>query len=201
MDNFEQILERLIDNVVRLQNSQSQSLATRKVTRLYPVVLKIRDDLQSLHNCGDQDHPLQALAREVRSGLRTKEFNALLLAAFNWRSASKPHKKLRPPPNLPTRVTVREVAARTNFKRTPFEPHKKAKKNKKHALRRHFEAPLTPAQQAQVQKYTQKFLRDLDAFLASPTAKAMRAQAAKDKEHIDIFKAGRRMPGSFGART
>jgi len=200
MDNFEQILERLIDNVVRLQNSQSESLATRRVTALYPTVLKIRDDLQSLHKHEDQDHPLQALAREVRSALRNKEFNALLLAAFNWRSASKPRKKRKSPPELPTRVAVRDVAARTNFRRAPSKPHRKPKK-KKSKLRQHVETPLTPAQRAQVQKYTQKFLQDLDAFLASPAAKAMRAQGAKDKEHIDIFKVGRRMPGSFGART
>ena len=202
MDDFEETLGRLIDNVATLQSTTGSEVPNRKTKALFPLVLEIRADLQTLHKHPKREHPLGDLAREVRNALETKEFNALLLAAYNWRSVLRPRKKQ----TVTTPPAVREISARANYglsrsRVVPQQKKKPLKQKRKTKTGHRHDVALTAEQKAKARMYAQKFLRDLDTFFATSSGQAMRQLAAKKKEYVDIYKAGRRLPGSFGVRT
>jgi hypothetical protein len=91
MDDFESSLSRVIDLFVELLTWSQKPEASRKATKIFPTILDLDSQLKLLRHA-DHEHSLRPLAREVRSAFDTREFRAILLAAFNWRSGlrSKP---------------------------------------------------------------------------------------------------------------
>jgi len=56
--------------------------------------------------------------------------------------------------------------------------------------------PIAPAPLSKKQERTAKLVRDLMHFLRSPEASR---RIVKPKGHVDIYRAGRRLPGHYGA--
>ena len=94
MDDFERTLNQVIDQFVDLQDWSKKAETSRRVAQAFPVILGIDRKLKILRKM-DRLHPLQELAREVRTLFDTREFRAILLAAFNWRSAARRTKERR----------------------------------------------------------------------------------------------------------
>jgi hypothetical protein len=160
MDDFESSLSRVIDLFVALQTWSQKPEVSRKATKIFPIILELDSQLKLLRHA-DREHSLQSLAREVRSAFDTREFRAILLAAFNRRSGH------RPEPATARRKPQRllRIQRRCTLKENSRESEDNA-----------------------------KFVRDFLAFVDN-----MRKQQAGLQEHVDIFKAGRRLPGSYGS--
>jgi hypothetical protein len=168
MDDFERSLSRVIDLFVALQRWSQKPEASRNPTKIFPIILDLDSQLKLLRRA-DREHPLQPLAREVRSAFDNREFRAILLAAFNWRSGHRPKPATAPgkPQRLPR--IQRSCTSQDNAK----------------FLRDFltFINGMNMEQQAEVQEKVDN----------------MRKQQARLTEHVDIFKAGRRLPCSYGS--
>jgi hypothetical protein len=161
MDDFESSLSLAIDSFVALKTWSQKPESSRDATKVFPIILDLDSQLKLLRHA-NHEHPLQPLAREVRSAFDTREFRAILLAAFNWRSGHrrKPALPLGKPQNV-SRIRLPRSTAQKNS----HEPEDRA-----------------------------KFVRDFLTFLES-----MRRKQTPLQEHVDIFRAGRRLPGSYGS--
>ncbi len=95
MDDFEieTTLSGVIDQFVMLQKWAAKADASRNLDQVFSVILRVREKLKLLEKM-DRSHPLQGLAREIRAEFDTREFRAVLLAPFNWRSAKKKLKQV-----------------------------------------------------------------------------------------------------------
>src|SRR5258707_13467630 len=168
MDDFESSLSRVIDLFVALQTWSQKPEASRKATKIFPIILELNSQLKLLRHA-DREHPLQSLAREVRSAFDTREFRAILLAAFNWCSGHRPEPATAPgkPQRLPRIQRRRTSQDNAKFIRDFLT----------------FIKGMNMEQQVEVQEKVDN----------------IRKQQARLQEHVDIFKAGRRLPGSYGS--
>jgi len=66
MDDFERTLNQVIDQFVDLQDWSKKAETSRRVAQAFPVILGIDRKLKILRKM-DRLHPLQELAREVRT--------------------------------------------------------------------------------------------------------------------------------------
>ena len=124
----------------------------------------------------DSEHPLQLLAREVRSAFNTREFRAILLSAFNWRSAHRLKPKSAPPQNLSS-----TQSRNCTSKKRPYVVQNNAEFIRNFMT---FIKSMNKEQQMEVQEKVD----------------TIKKQQARMREHLDMFNAGQRLPGSYGSR-
>lgn len=188
MNDFEKILTKVIDHFVGLQRWNSKPESTRKPTSVFPTILAIDRGLKNLRKA-EKNHPLQELVREVHDAFDTKEFRAILLAAFNWRSASR-------------RATV-SLAHQNQLP----QKEREAATKKKHATQPQssaspFDSIRLPKQtQDQINRdaeNTEKFFQNFKTFIENIPAKTMKKLMIPER-HVDIYQAGRRLDGSYGS--
>ena len=163
--------------------------AARKPTSVFPTILAIDRGLKNLRK-GDKNDPLQELAREVHAAFDTKEFRAVLLAAFNWRSASRRAATVPTQNEAPTQGNKPETT-RPKQRSTLQPPSAGAF----HQLR------LPRQTQEQIDRdaeNTQKFFQNFKEFIDNIPAKTMRRLRVPEG-HVDIYQAGRRLDGSYGS--
>jgi DNA mismatch repair ATPase MutS len=206
MENFEieRTLSGVIDQFVLLQKWAAKPDASRKLDQVFSVILRLREKLKLLEKM-DRSHPLQGLTREIRAEFDTREFRAVLLAAFNWRSAKKKRKqvgaaavkeqyatarsKAREIPNRAVkRASVLAVAKKTSVAARP-----KGREVSGETLTR-------PAKdQAIIDNLTRDLIGFLDRSFRIFGDVSTTLGRRKVADNIDFYRAGRRLPGSYGS--
>jgi len=183
MDPIEKQLTHAIELYVALQNWSRKLEGIRDPTKVFPVILALDRGLKSIKKI-EQEHPLQELAREVRASFDTREFRAILLAAFNWRRDAQRSKD----------------AARTKLRVAKVKQIAGIPQRRQICRNRKMFPPQPSAEQLVRQAANaEKFKRDFIAFLNSVPEAAMRRMHAAE-EYVDIYRAGRRLYGSYGKR-
>lgn len=183
MDDIERTLTKVIDHFVFLQAWNRLSEGARKPSKVFPIILELDGGLKTLKHF-ERNHPLQELAREIRSSFATREFRSILLAAFNWRSSTQRAKPSKQTALVASRKSILNRTARV------FPGNSISKK-----------AALPPSAAEQIARdleFKKRFVRDFMAFLDSIPAKAIR-KIREPREHVDIYRAGRRLYGSYGS--
>jgi hypothetical protein len=180
MDDFEAMLIGVIDEFLVLQKWSKKPENSRRVSQVFSVILELDRKLKVLRKM-DRFHPLQELAREIRTLVDTREFRAVLLAAFNWRSAQRQTAtaKRREPPH---QGLIHEA-----------EPPRAKKQKLTSNQSKHGKTPRSSEATAQEQTSIHQFTGDVLAFLA----KLPPPQGSE--EYLDFYRAGRRLPGSYGS--
>jgi len=219
MDQFEKTLTEIVDHFVCLQQWREKPEAVRKPTEIFSSIIAVDQGLKSLKHCtapkfetptlADKADTLQSLAREIRTAFDTREFRAVRLAAFNWRSALR---------RVPKRAKQKVISAPTPKERpvdrprpspivargktTPAPPQQRSG-GRQQAVRispkstKPRPTRLTAEQNVQQRENSKKFVRDFMAFLDSIPEQTRRELRAH-QPHVDIYSAGKRLAGSFG---
>jgi len=189
MNDFEQTLTKVIDHFISLQRWSTKPESTRNPVSVYSIIIAIDRGLKKMRKA-DKNDPLQELAREVQAAFDTKEFRAVLLAAFNWRSASR-------------RAATEPIQGKANRVSNNLETTRSKRRSTQHA------SPAGPFDQIHLPRYTEeqinrdaentkKFFENFKSFIDNIPAKTMKRLAVPDR-HVDIYQAGRRLDGSYGA--
>jgi hypothetical protein len=189
MNDFEKILTKVIDHFVALQRWNLKPESTRKPTSVFPTILAIDRGLKNLKKA-EKNHPLQELVREVQDAFDTKEFRAILLAAFNWRSASRR-----------AAVDPKQKDVKTQPKNAGTAAQKYSATQQKHTGSPFDNICLPKQTHEQINRdaeNTEKFFQNFKKFIENIPAKTMRKLMVPEK-HVDIYQAGRRLDGSYGS--
>ena len=148
------------------------------------------------------DGPLLELVKEIRDGFDTKEYRAVLLDAFNWRSAQKSQ----------TKATKEDQRKLRQLHSPPKTNHKTSKKLKKsHSVKSRFsgsplqrlsyqEAKKQETLKEQVMKAFLSFIEKNETRLRLEYAKKEELKHAYEEKQQRVFWR-RRLPGSYGARN
>jgi hypothetical protein len=181
MDDFERTLGEVIDQFVQLQNWSKKARNSQHMVQVFPIVLGIDRKLKILKKM-DRLHGLRALAQEVRTLFDTREFRAILLAAFNWRSAARHIKERR---SADSNRPERALSSSGQVRRA---------KERQSAGRDRPERALPSSEQAA----KDQLMRDFSAFLDRLSATQLQKPLGQE-EDLDFYRAGRRLPGSYGS--
>lgn len=192
MDNFEGILNDVIEHYVALQKWSEKPEGARKQTKVFEVILALDHGLKTLKKLAKVfpksaiADPLQELAREIRTSFDTRENRAILYAAFNWRAKQrgvKP-KKSNPvhsaPPKQRPINKPRIVAA--------------SRKTKKRLT-----SARTVKEIVRDTESKKEFVRNVLAYGASIPEEEKHRLIDPPIEHVDIWKKSKRYGGSYGS--
>lgn len=201
MDKFESTLIKIIDQFVALQAWSAKPEKAKQPKKIFPTILDLDLHLKTLRRL-DKAHPLQELHEEVRALFNTPEFRAILLAAFNWRSAAR--KKALPNPR-PVKQ-VEGIRAKKNRRSTMPIGTSVPKKKKTRVSSSVSKSPkkTSPTQPDQErsklqEENTKKFIRQVLDYIDSIPA-STRKQMLTPKTYVDMYQAGRRQYGSYGSK-
>jgi hypothetical protein len=209
MEDVESTLTKVIDAFVGLQKSVAKPAETHKPTKVFPLILALDSGLKKLKKA-DKSHPLQELACEIRASFDTKEFRALLLAAFNWRSASQralkatKQKKAQESALRQKQIELKriELKQQPKGKSKNYPAHSPGRRPKVgspiSSASRPRKTARTPEQIEKDAENARKFVRDCLAFLNSVPAETIRRLRAPE-DYVDLYSAGRRLYGSYGS--
>ncbi len=186
MDDFEATLSDAIDQFLVLQKWSKKPEASRHPTQVFSVILGLDRKLKVLRKM-DRLHPLQELAREIWILVDTREFRAVLLTAFNWRSAQKGAAAAN------RREALHQIEQFVHKAEPPTAKRQRLAANRRKHRKTRKSSELTAQDQTAIDQFTQ----DLLTFLAKlpPTQTPTRGS----EEYLDFYRAGRRLPGSYGS--
>jgi tRNA nucleotidyltransferase/poly(A) polymerase len=194
MDDLESILTKIIDQFIELQEWASRPEKSRHPKKIFQTILNLDSNLKAAKHF-DREHPLQELSNEVRNLFNTTEFRAILLAAFNWRSAAA--KKPEPKKKQAAKHVLNPIL------RPKPRNETKAKKKPKGAKKSQKTKIISPTRMKFEQENTSKFVQQIIDYVDSipaETRRQMLAQRLAPKEYVDMFQAGRRQYGSYGSK-
>jgi hypothetical protein len=201
---IETTLSAVIDQFVVLQKLAAKAEVSRSLNQIFPVILGVREKLKRLERM-NRSHPLYGLLREVRSEFDTREFRAVLLAAFNWRSAAKKRaaalvaKKRLESMKFTAKTRTRAPGANVKMRDVQLR-HATSKAAKPAAIQPAREtAARTEQDPATIEELTQNILAFLDKsfrILGDAGIPSLKRRVGDD---IDFYRAGHRLPGSYGS--
>jgi hypothetical protein len=198
MDELEAILTKIIDQFIELQELASRPEKSRHPKKIFQTILNLDTNLKAAKKF-DREHPLQELRNEVRDLFNTTEFRAILLAAFNWRSATA--KKSEPKKKQAAKQVFNPVI------RTAPSNEIKAKKNPNDAKKNQKTKAIGPIRMHFQQENTSKFVQQVLDYIDSIPAETRRQVLAErithrrsSKDYVDMYQAGRRQYGSYGSK-
>jgi hypothetical protein len=202
-ENIERAIEDLLERFVAIQNWGKTGTNAEGI---YPSILDLDariKDLRKKIKAGQlAEGLLLELVKEIQTGFNTKEYRAVLLDAFNWRSAQRAQSK----------VKKEEQKRLRELQNPPKTNQKNSKKLKKSPLvKRRFnasslhkvsyqEAKKQETLKEQVMKAFLSFIEKNETRLRLEYAKKEELKHAYEEKQQRVFWR-RRLPGSYGARN
>jgi len=201
---FEPTLSAVIDQFVVLQKWAAKAEVSRSLSQVFPVILGLREKLKRLEKM-NRSHPLYGLFRDVRSEFDTREFRAVLLAAFNWRSAEKKRaaalvaKQRLESVKFTAKTRTRSPGVKLKMRDTELR-HATSKAAKPAAIQPARETVARIKQdQAKIEELTRAIFAFLDKSFRILGDAAIPSLKRRVEDDIDFYRAGHRLPGSYGS--
>jgi flagellar biosynthesis GTPase FlhF len=201
--DIENAIDDLLNRFVALQEWGKKGV---RPDGIYHSILALDERIKLIRKKIKEGHmhesPLLDLVKEIRDGFDTKEYRAVLLDAFNWRSAQKAQ----------TKAKKEEQKKLRQLQTPPKKNQKTSKKLKKlPSVIRHFsdpplqrlsyqEAKRQETMKEQVMKAFLSFIEQNETRLRREYAKKEELKHAYDEKQQRAFWRNR-LPGSYGART